>query len=628
MIEKVKKAEIGFLKSDLDIIIHQIQLASCLMVIKQENNANSNLSNEGLIDKIDHTIKNLEQYVTKKPLFGDILSSTITDLKAYENKDVLTLSKEIDELMDDKVNKIKDIKQNNDDIKNYIPWKSLNLSLNELNNTQSTIFSIGFIETKFLNDFSNLMENKSCIYQILDNSKNLTAIYFIAYKEDYDDVYNTVKQYGFNPVILPKYDGLMCDYIDFLNENIINIQLDIKNLDNEISNKTSSLPELKKYVDYLLSEKEVLKADYLQTEELYVINGYVPINEIDNLKKCLNDSNVPYDLELTDPSDDEIVPTYTINDKFVKPFESITNMFSVPSSKEIDPNPVMSIWYWILFGMMVGDVGYGAVMLLGGFLFIKLSHPTGGTLNIAKVITYSAIPSILWGIFYNSYFGFSLSFYNAVISPMTDALPMLILSVAVGLLHIITGLIIRAIRHIKAKEIQEMLGKDASWILILIGLAGVGAGLVGDSFKAFSTIGLVLCITGVALILVFAGHEKKNIIARGLAGILGLYDATSFLGDLLSYSRIMALLMSSASVAYVMNILGGMVASTGAIGSILSIFIYIAGHAFNLVLGLLSAYVHDCRLQYIEFYGKFYDGGGIEFKPLSIKTKYIKEIKK
>ena len=151
-------------------------------------------------------------------------------------------------------------------------------------------------------------------------------------------------------------------------------------------------------------------------------------------------------------------------------------------------------------------------------------------------------------------------------------------------------------------------------------MAGIGA------FFINSTVGLVLVIIGVALILLFGGAHKKGIIGKFAFGLLGLYDVTSYLGDLLSYSRIMALVMSSAAVATVMNTLASMVGG-GGISFIFSALIFVVGHIFNLVLGLLSAYVHDSRLQYIEFFGKFYEGGGVDFKPLSIETKHINEIK-
>ena len=289
--------------------------------------------------------------------------------------------------------------------------------------------------------------------------------------------------------------------------------------------------------------------------------------------------------------------------------------------------------------MMMGDVGYGVLLLILGFLFIKLAHPRGGTLNLAKVLTYSSITTIFWGIVFNSYFGFSLSFYKAFVNPMNDSLPMLVLSIIVGFFHIITGLFMKMIRDVKDKDIFEMLGKDLSWIFILLGLLLAIMGTVFGLFPALknikipsfiSFIGLGMIILGVCLILLFGGHKKKKIIGKIFGGVLGLYDVTSYLGDILSYSRIMALVMSSASVAYVMNLLAGMVRTMIPIpflGVLFSIIIYIVGHLFNLVLGLLSAYVHDCRLQYIEFYGKFFDGGGYLFKPLTIETKYINEIK-
>ena len=274
--------------------------------------------------------------------------------------------------------------------------------------------------------------------------------------------------------------------------------------------------------------------------------------------------------------------------------------------------------------MMVGDVGYGVVLGIVTFIFIKVFKPKGGTLQLAKILCLSSISTILWGVFFNSYFGFSLPFYKPIVGIMDDPIKLLALSIAVGALHIITGLVMKIVKDCKKHEFQEMLGKDLSWILVIVGIGLLAVSLAVPSFNKW--IGIITALVGVALVILFAGHASKNIFARGAMGIAGLYDATSFLGDILSYSRVMALVMSSAAVASVMNVLAGMVAGS-VVGYIAAALIFVVGHVFNLALGLLSAYVHDCRLQYIEFYGKFYEGGGKQFKPLTTKTKYNNDIK-
>jgi V/A-type H+-transporting ATPase subunit I len=197
---------------------------------------------------------------------------------------------------------------------------------------------------------------------------------------------------------------------------------------------------------------------------------------------------------------------------------------------------------------------------------------------------------------------------------------MLILSLGIGGAHIITGLSTRAYANFRAKKYLDALCDDISWILIIIGL-----GLI--FVPQVSTIGMSLAIAGAFLILVMGGRSKPSIIGKITGGATSLYGVTGYMSDILSYSRILALSLSTAVIGMVMNMLAGML-QTNTIGLILSFVVYVIGHAFNVAMGLLSSYVHDSRLQYIEFFGKFFEGGGYQFKPLSPSTKYIYEIEK
>ncbi len=638
MIASMYKAKLVILKTDLEPVLKSIQRASCLMIEKQEESANQKIGIDGIISRTESSIKNVSKYVDKKPLFGDYIVSTYDEMENIDDK-YQKLVDEVEEKINEKTQILLEIKSLKEEIKQYDAWTNLSVNLNQLSNTNHAIVHSGYIEQKYLEDFTSLMNENASYFEILGNVRSLKAVFFINYCSDDEIILNKIKNFGYNDFKLPNYDGSMHSYVLHLEKNIELLNEKVEKVDNFLKEKTSDLPKLKVYADHLLSRKAREESDYASTMETYIIDGWLPKDDVDKLKKAVEEVTPYYDLELLEPKDDEMAPTYTINNKIVTPFEGITNMFSVPTSKEIDPNPVMSFWYWIIFGMMMGDVGYGVLLLILGFLFIKLAHPRGGTLNLAKVLTYSSITTIFWGIVFNSYFGFSLSFYKAFVNPMNDSLPMLVLSIIVGFFHIITGLFMKMIRDVKDKDIFEMLGKDLSWIFILLGLLLAIMGTVFGLFPALknikipsfiSFIGLGMIILGVCFILLFGGHKKKKIIGKIFGGVLGLYDVTSYLGDILSYSRIMALIMSSASVAYVMNLLAGMVRTMIPIpflGVLFSIIIYIVGHLFNLVLGLLSAYVHDCRLQYIEFYGKFFDGGGYLFKPLTIETKYINEIK-
>lgn len=626
MIVPMKKAHIAVLKSEYDKVIKSLQQYGVIMIINKEGgDGNPSLElNEALKQKVDNTIKFASKYEKKKGLFGNY---QVVELDKFNNvsSDTIELVHKIEEEQNAIQDLLQEKKALKEEIDSITPWENLDIIPNEVKNTKHSAIFTGYIQNRHLNKFKDLMDEFGYTYEVFSQGVNGVAIIAVSYYKDKDELSENLKKIDFSESKLPGLDVLVKDHIESLKIKIKEIEDLIKSKEELLEKYASNNEEFKILSDQILSQKLINDLRYETTLNATFIEGWVRSDQLEELEKSIKEVTEIYEIELTDPLDDDVVPTYTKNEHFVSQFETITDMFSKPNSKEVDPNPVMSWWYWFLFGMMMGDVGYGILILVGGFIIKKILRPKpkSGMEKLINVITYSGIPTIFWGIMFGSYFGltpgeitggaFTWYWFN----PMDDPIQMLFVSIVVGALHLITGLIVKIVICFKEKSYAELLSKNLSWILIM---AGIGA------FFINSTVGLVLVIIGVALILLFGGAHKKGIIGKFAFGLLGLYDVTSYLGDLLSYSRIMALVMSSAAVATVMNTLASMVGG-GGISFIFSALIFVVGHIFNLVLGLLSAYVHDSRLQYIEFFGKFYEGGGVDFKPLSIETKHINEIK-
>lgn len=622
MIVPMKKVQIAVFKDDFDKVIKSLQRYELMMIINKEGgDASVSLEiNEALQQRVTKTLALVKKYEEKKPLFN------------YQTADY-NVFKEVSSESIDLLEKLEKLSSRNEEIKQIIKeekgtlesiklWVDLEYLPKDVKDTKYTKVSIGYIPKRSFEKFEEEVKLGHFDYQTYGSNSQNVAIMIFCYYEDNDSLQELLKKYEFIDYTLPDIDCKIKDYYNEVSEKIKEVSDEYDANLKAIEDYAKRSDELRVLSDQILTQEEINNVRCDVTEETKIIEGWVRSDEKDQIEIAIKEVTDDYLLEITDPEEDDAVPTYTKNKKFASQFEQVTDMFSKPNYHEVDPNPVMSVWYWFLFGMMMGDAGYGLLMIVAAFLFRKLAKPKGNTLKLVNIIMYSGVPTIFWGIIFGSYFGFNpqtdfgLSWWWYWFAPMENPIKMLIISVAVGALHLITGLIVKCVICIKEKDFIELFSKNVSWILILTGI-----GLYFISDKA----GIICAGIGVVLILLFAGARKKSIFGKAFFGILGLYDVTGYLGDVLSYSRIMALAMSSAAVAMVMNTLANMVGGT-VVGMFAAALIFVAGHIFNIVLGLLSAYVHDARLQYIEFFGKFFEGGGIDFKPLSIKTKYLKEV--
>ena len=357
-------------------------------------------------------------------------------------------------------------------------------------------------------------------------------------------------------------------------------------------------------------------APFGETVETVFLEGWVRSDRTSRVEKAVARVTDCYELSFRDPEEGETPPTVTQNNRFISQFETITDMFSRPSNGEMDPNPVMGPWYWLIFGLMMGDAGYGLMMLVGIWGFKKLMKPRGDMAKLVNVLFYSSFTTIFWGIIFGSYFG--ETWHPILFAPLDNPMGMLVFCMIIGVLHIFTGMIMKMVEDAKAGHFWDGVFDQLSWMILITGL-----GLL--FLEPTRTVGMVLAIAGAAIILLTAGRAKKGIVGKVVGGFGGLYNITGYMSDILSYSRILALSLATGVVGMVMNLLAGMIQGS-VIGFIFSLLIYAVGHVFNLAMGLLSAYVHDSRLQYIEFFNKFYEGGGYAFRPLKVDPRYVEVV--
>ncbi len=605
----MKRATLIFFKEDKKSILSSLQRCSEFMIT---NSKPVSIDDEFSSSKIEEIINFMAPYKKKKNFLESLPEVNMSKLLKHDKK-TEDIAREIEKTTKELKSVQAEIKTLNSNINAIRPWLNLNILAEDIKDNEYSCVFTGRIFKEEINPAKQEILKLNADIDICGETEDSVLIVVFCLKEEKQNVLNILKSFNFTAEKPLCQKGLVRDEYDRLNKSLDNLKEKENNILNKIKDFSKNADEIEILHDRYLTEQERQIDIKTKTAQTFCIEGWVRSDKQDVVENAIKEVTVIYFLEFKDPGTDEIPPTVVKNNKFISQFETITDMFSLPSYNQIDPNFVMGIWYFIIFGFMMADAGYGFLMAVIFYLYKKIKKPKGETLKLVNVLHYSSITTMIIGVLFGSYFGETIN--PIIFSPLDKPVEMLVISLGIGVMHIFSGMIMKIVIQVRNKDFLSAIFDELSWMVLI-----VGAVLI--FMPGLKNIGTVMVLVSALVILFTAGRDKDSFGGKLIGGILGLYNITSYVSDILSYSRILALGLATGVVGMVMNMLSGMVQGSF-IGFILSLFIYIFGHIFNLVLGLLSAYVHDSRLQYIEFFNKFYEGGGKKFKPLSVKTKYV-----
>jgi len=507
-----------------------------------------------------------------------------------------------------------------------VPWQTFDVPLEELKPGPEVGVELGVLPltAEAEGAFRSELEETSpgAYLEVIGREREEASVFLLYARADEEAVQALLRQRSFNRAAFPGLEGT----VPAVKERT----------EAELAELARRREELYAQAEQYVSDRLLIKAAYdeaalararlditqnfARTAETFALTGWVQAKDWPCLQKAVARVSPSAYLAARDPQPDEEPPVTLTNTKSVYPFEVITELYGLPFPRGIDPTPFLAPFFFIFFGIMYGDGGYGLILMGLAWLAMKKIRMAGMARKLFILLMLGGAASVLVGAVTGSWFG-SLPVPPVWFSPMDNPMQMLIVAFGLGVIHIYTGLSIQMVTNIRSGKVLDGVFDQGLWMVFLTGLILL---LVGSAAPSLGTVGKVLAAAGAVGLVLTQGRTNRSIIRRLLSGIMSLYGVSGYLSDVLSYSRLLALGLGTTVIGTVINSMVGLVAAGGGVvGYLVGALIALGGHAFNLIINVLGAYVHASRLQYVEFFTKFYESGGRPFAPFRINTRYI-----
>ena len=635
-IVKMNKFNLLAFKSDRDELLNSLQAFNYVHFNDLERNEDQayleevrNTERLNALDsdmtKVDYVISIIESYMKDRglDLDNDFSELSLEGVKQRgENFDFGLIYGKIKDLVEKRENALAKRSDYQNKLSALKPWKDIDVDIDKLYDSKRVFVETGTVSSQFYEQIQKAIVErnleKSLVYKVSESDKT-NYIVAVSSLDEKEELVDLIREFGFSRVKINSNKRIV-DEIDDLSYNLKENQESIDGIEKEIVDFKKYLKDLYIYKAYILNKrrKEESSEFFLETNLMNVIEGYVPVDRTERFKKDVKDvlgENYILDIKEAD-KDDSKVPIILKNNKLVDPYEEVVKTYSLPKYNEIDPSGLVAIFYTIFTGFMIGDLGYGALAVIAILLALKFKKFPESTEKTLRLFLRISISACVFGFIFGSVFGGIIDVPFGWIDTAKDINELIVMSLIIGGISLFTALGVKGYMYLRDGKPMDAF-YDVGFMYMAVG------GAIALALTK-SPIAKWVMIIGIVGILLFAGRDAASIGGRLGSGAYDVYGLTGWIGDFVSFLRLMALVLSGGFVAYSVNIIVKMLAGAGIGGIIAGAIIFIVFQLFNMFLSYLSAYVHGLRLIYVEMFNKFYEGGGVKFREMIEDTKFVK----
>ncbi|MGI6095981.1 MAG: V-type ATP synthase subunit I [Lachnospiraceae bacterium] len=664
---QMQRISICALKKDRKAILEKLQSMGVMEIVQtleddedfqKMDTAGERVAFERQAQVADQALDILQVYVPQKQsMLSSLEGKKLIEKDVYEKAassqdeimhtaaQLVAMNKEIAE------NKANILKLENQ-MESLVPWMSLDVSM-DYEGTSTTAMFVGTMSnvTSLDDVYAAVAEHAPDAVGVditkISEDRDCMYLAVLCLKKDASQVEEALRVNGFArpSALIGEEPSVMKKELE---EEIQKLNDKNQEIEKAIADFGKARDDLQLISDYyrMRAEKYDILGELPQSKKTFVVSGYVPQKAVAAVEKAMS----LYDcaVETEELAEEEEAPVLLQNNAFSECVEGVLASYGLPKKGEVDPTTIMSFFYVFFFGLMLSDAAYGFLIAVVCFVILKkFPRMDRGMFKSMKMFMWCGVSTMIWGILFGGYFGdvvdvVARTFFHVDVPetgmikalwfvPLNDPMRMLIYSMAFGLVHLFVGLGIKGYMLIRDKKYLDCFCDVGLWAIFLLGLllmlipSDIFASIAQAKIvfpPALNTLAKGMAIVGVLGLILMSGRSSKNWGLRIALGAYDVYNVTGWLSDILSYSRLLALGLATGVIASVVNQMGSMFGDSilGVIGFIL---VFIVGHALNMAINILGAYVHTNRLQFVEFFGKFYEGGGRPFNPFHASTKYV-----